>query len=89
MAKEQWHNWGRYILLAVVIIFASGGWVMKVMSNTDAIAELEIEGCKPIIPLTIGVELVKKDISVMQKDISDMRTEQQKGFEAILRRLPE
>lgn len=61
MAKEQWHNWGRYILLAIVIIFASGGWAMKVMSNTEAISEVKED-----------VELAEDDIVILRLQYKDI-----------------
>ena len=43
MAREQWHNWARNLFLAAVIIFTSGGWVIKVINNTEAIKESKKE----------------------------------------------
>ncbi len=43
MDKTEWHNWGRYIMLGVLIIFACGGWVTKVISNTVDIADVAEE----------------------------------------------
>ena len=41
MAKEQWHNWGRYVFLGIIIIFATGGWVIIVQNNTKDIEVLQ------------------------------------------------
>lgn len=41
MAKEQLHNWSRYILLAIVIIFAGGGYAMKVNSMSADVLKNE------------------------------------------------
>ena len=39
MAKEQLHNWGRYILLAATIIFACGGYALKVSDNSKGVED--------------------------------------------------
>ncbi len=73
MAKEQLHNWGRYILLAIVIVFSSGGWVFKVISNTTAIADVKRES------VAADEKLIKSDAKLFEKvektrdDIIDLK----------------
>ena len=50
--------------------------------------ELKEEGCDPSDKNKIDVVIVKKDITVIQQSITDMRTEQKEGFKEILSRLP-
>ena len=64
MAKTELHNWGRYIFLAMVIIFACGGYAMKIVGNSTAIAKVESE-----------VEVVEDDIvdlKLQYKDIENL-----------------
>jgi outer membrane murein-binding lipoprotein Lpp len=39
MAKEQWHNWGRTVVILAGIVFAGGGYAMKIQGNTSDIAD--------------------------------------------------
>ena len=64
MPKEEMHKWGRFILLGVFIIFATGGWVAKVLSNTAAIIKVEDK-----------IEIVGKDVHKLElrdKDLANM-----------------
>lgn len=74
MAKE-WHNWGRYILLAIVIVFGSGGWVMKVKSNTDAITAAE----KHIDKTDEKVEELEDDVHALELNNKDIANIAQQG----------
>lgn len=63
MAKEL-HSWGRLVVLGIIIIFATGGWVVKVLSNTEAITRVQNK-----------VEVVVKDVHKLQlkdKDLTNM-----------------
>jgi hypothetical protein len=35
MAKEQWHNYFRMMLAVLVIVFAGGGYAMKINDNSN------------------------------------------------------
>ncbi len=64
MAKEEAHKWGRFILLGIFIVFATGGWVVKVLSNTEAITRVQIK-----------VQAVEEDVHKLQlkdKDLANM-----------------
>lgn len=101
MAKEKntisWLRLG--ISLAIVLTVAVGAvvWAQADMKALDKktdgtlfdLVELKDEGCKPTVKLTLDMALVQKDISALQEDVSDMRTEQTAGFKEILSRLPE
>ena len=41
MAKEQWHSWARHLVIVAAIVFAGGGYVMKINSNSVDIAKNE------------------------------------------------
>jgi threonyl-tRNA synthetase len=70
MAKEQLHNWGRYVFLALVIVFASGGWVITVKSNTDN-----------IIKNATKIEKVEDDIHKLELSDKDIANLSQKSVE--------
>lgn len=64
MAKEQLHSWGRLIVLGIFIVFATGGWVVKVLSNTEAITRVQNK-----------VDVIEEDIHVLElkdKDLANM-----------------
>ena len=74
MAKEQLHSWGRFILLGIFIVFATGGWVVKVLSNTSAIADVKAESKK----IAFDVEEVEDDVvdlKLQYKDIENLSTQ--------------
>lgn len=60
MAKEL-HIWGRYILLAIVIIFGTGGWVVTVRSNTNDIGKLQEK-----------TEILQEDVHVLELNNKDL-----------------
>ena len=74
MAKEQLHNWGRYILLAIVIVFGSGGWVTKVISNTNAIADVKSENIAANASLLNKVEKTEEDIVSLKLQNKNMES---------------
>ena len=41
MAKEQWHNWGRTFIILSGIVFAGGGYAMKIHGNTSDIGKVD------------------------------------------------
>ncbi len=84
MPKEQWHNWGRYIFLAMVIIFGSGGWVMKVRSNSNDIDTLEKE-VKVVQKDVHNLELSDKDIANLAQKSVDYMTRINKSLDNIQR----
>ncbi len=64
MAKEEAHKWGRYVMLGIFIIFGTGVWVAKVLSNTAAIVEVKAD-----------VKIVRKDVHKLElrdKDLANM-----------------
>ncbi len=72
MAKEQIHNWGRYILLAIVIIFGTGGWVVTVRDNAQDIGVLQ-EDTRTLKSDVHKLELSDKDIAnLAQKSVDFM-----------------
>lgn len=82
------------LIVSLAILFAGivTAWALygeNVRDNTADLAELKKDGCKPANKTTLDVALIQKDITIIQEDIEDMRSEQQAGFEAILKRLPE
>jgi hypothetical protein len=48
MAKEEVHNWLRTAVILAAIVFAGGGYAMKVQGNSGAIAETrkDVSGVK-------------------------------------------
>ena len=72
MANAQIHNWGRYILLAIVIIFGTGGWVFTVRDNTKDIGLLQVD-VKDVRDDVHKLELSDKDIAnLAQKSVDFM-----------------
>lgn len=68
MAKEQWHNWGRtLIILAGIIVtgagivFTSGGYIEVIKGNTKDIDVLEID-----------VDEVKEDVHKLELQDKDL-----------------
>ena len=43
MAKEQWHNWLRAAVILAGIIFAGGGYAMKIASIDKDVEKNEVE----------------------------------------------
>ena len=68
MAKEQWHSWGRYILLAIVIIFSCGGYVFVVKANSDDIDKVETK-VESIEEDVHALELNQRDEIAMKKQL--------------------
>ena len=82
MAKEQWHNWGRIILLGIVIIFACGGYALKINSNYSDIVVLEKE-VKGVQGDVHKLELADKDIAFMAQRSIELMTEINSSLESI------
>lgn len=82
MAKEQLHNWGRYILLAIVIIFGTGGWVVTVRSNTKDIGKLQVktENLQEDVHV---LELNNKDLTNISKNTLDVLVQVNSKLETI------
>ena len=74
MAKEQLHNWGRYIFLAIVIVFACGGYAMKIIGNTTAI-EKNIIDIEEVEENVIDLKLQYKDIENLTSGTLNVLTE--------------
>lgn len=88
MAKEQWHNWGQTAVILAGILFAGGGYAMKIIGNTTAIAEIrtEVEEAEDDI---VDLKLQYKDIEGLtsstletlkgiQRNVAAMNAAQQK-----------
>ncbi len=43
MAKEQLHSWAKTLLILTGIVFAGGGYAMKVNDNTKDITKVEVK----------------------------------------------
>ncbi len=75
MAKEQLHSWGRYILLAIVIIFTCGGYAMRVSDNTKGVAKN-----------TFKIEEVREKVHIFElwgKDMENIATSSDKSLKSI------
>lgn len=72
MAKEQLHNWGRYILLGIVIIFGTGGWVVTVRSNAQNIGKLQEK-----------TEVLQDDVHRIELNAKDVKNVAIQGVEAL------
>lgn len=82
MAKEQLHHWGRYILLAVVIIFGTGGWVNTVRSNTQDIDKLQ-DKTEILQDDVHTLELNNKDLVNISKNTLDVLIQVNSKLETI------
>lgn len=85
----------KWITLVVALIVLGAGlvstWVLygeNIKDNTDAILELDTEGCKPTGPIRLEAALTRKDVENLQKTVDEIQTEQKAGFKEILKRLP-
>ena len=74
MAKEQWHNWGRYILLAIVIVFACGGYALQINTNTSSIEKHDEK-----------IEINKDKIHVLELSDKDIANLAQKGADYMVK----
>ena len=86
MAKEQLHNWGRHILLAVVILFAAGGWVVTVRSNTKDIGVLQ-KDTRELRDDVHALELSDKDIANLAQKSVDFMVKINASLDAITEKL--
>ena len=72
MAKEEAHSWARYIMLGIVIIFACGGYAIKVTDNTAKIKE-EADINKVQTGQIHSLQLADKDIkNIAEKSLDTM-----------------
>ncbi len=60
MSREQWHDWGRYLLITVGIVFAGGGYVMKINTNTGHIEKN-----------AVNIEEIKDDVHIIELNQRD------------------
>ena len=56
----------------------------RIVADVD---DLDIEGCGPSQKNKFDVAIVQHDITSIQQDVEEMRTEQQQGFREILEKL--
>ena len=71
MAKEQVHFWLRTAVLLAAIVFAGGGYAMKINGNTGAIAEVRSDSKKADEKLTFKVE--RNEQNVHQLEVNQER----------------
>lgn len=81
------------LIITLAVLFAGVVATLAVYGenlddNTDAITELEQDGCAPAEKNRFDIALIQKDIATIQKTQTEMRLEQKKGFKEILDRLP-
>lgn len=62
MNKEEKHHWGRTLVTAAVIIFACGGYAMKITSNSGNIEKVGIKA-----------EANKDNINTLSSNQKEMR----------------
>ena len=80
------------LIITLAVIFASivGTWTVygeHIDKNACEIEELEKDGCDPAQKHTTEIAVVKRDMSSIKEDVSEIRREQKQGFERILERL--
>ncbi len=73
MAKEQWHSWGRTAVILAGIVFAGGGYVMKIRGNT-----------KDIIKVEEKVETIQKDVHEIELNAKDIKAVAVRAAEAMI-----
>jgi len=81
------------ITITILVIFATivGTWVTygeRISRNSSDIVTLWEGGSKQANKNAVDIILIQKDLSIIQKAQSEMRSEQKKGFDQILERLP-
>ncbi len=81
MANAQIHNWGRYILLAIVIIFGTGGWVFTVRDNTKDIGLLQVD----VKDVRDDVKDVRDDVHKLELSDKDIANLAQKSVDFMSR----
>ena len=67
MAKDQWHSWGKTLIILAGIIFAGGGYVMKINANTKDIDKVEVKADDN------SEEIV--DLKLQYKDIENLSSQ--------------
>lgn len=82
MAKEEAHKWGRYILLAIAIVFACGGWAVTVRRNATDIVILQTD-VKEVEGDVHKLELADKDISNIAQNTLKTLTQVNASLESI------
>ena len=81
MAKDQIHHYLRTGVLLATIIFAGGGWTMKIKSNSERIAEEKTERVDADKALTAKAEKAKDDIHLLALNAKDTQALAAKAVE--------
>ncbi len=79
--------WSLVITLALIFASIVGTWAVygkDIEDNSDDIAELKVEGCKPSGKLVTKMAVVETNIAAIQDDMKEMRQEQKVGLKQIL-----
>lgn len=90
MAKEEVHNYIRTLLALAVVIFAGGGYAMKINSNTSAIEKVDAEIGKVDDKTDANRELIHKNelvqtqINEKLNDIPEIKRDMEKLTEYIM-----
>lgn len=72
MAKPELHNWARYLLMILAIVFAGGGYAMKVTDNSSRISKTEAVDDKQGDQIH-ALQLADKDIAnIAEKSLETM-----------------
>ncbi len=79
--------------LTLTVLFAGlvATWTVygkDISLNAENISHINNEGTKQAAKNSFDVAILRKDVTGIQEDLDEMRTEQQAGFDEILRRLP-
>ena len=83
---------GLIVTLVVLLAGVVATWAIygeDIEDNTADIVKLEKDGYAVADTNKFDIALIQKDIETIQRTQKDMRREQRKGFEEILKRLPQ
>jgi hypothetical protein len=70
MAKEQVHNYIRTFIALAVVVFAGGGYAMKINSNSSDIVEVN----KKVGVVDVKIGIVKDDIHRIELNAKDIQS---------------
>jgi len=95
MAKDNGTSLIRYagFFLTLAVLFAGivGTWAVygkEISTNAENISVINNDGTKLAAKNSFDVAILRKDVTGIQEDLDEMRSEQQAGFDEILKRLP-
>ena len=81
---EQAHNWGRTFIILLGIVFAGGGYAMKVQSNSSGLQAVEIKAEENEDSIHV-LELNARDTQAIYGSISESLTELKSGQKETIR----